>query len=108
MERAMDKNRKYIALAMIGITVVIGIVSVICLPEKVAVQWNSFGEARNFLSKYLALAIGLGCGAFGTWYWYGRNRSSLVGIAKQLWQILDFVVGCVGIIVFAVFLFMNL
>jgi FtsH-binding integral membrane protein len=81
-------------------------VSFIC--RNVAVQWNSAGEVQSSISKYIALIIGLCCGAYGGWYWYGKDRSSLVGVAKHLWRTFDYIVGCIGIIILSVFLMMNL
>ncbi|HDK7157172.1 hypothetical protein [Clostridium sporogenes] len=99
------KKRIYTTFAM---TVILSVDSFFYLLENVAVQWNSAGEVQRSVSKYLALIIGLCCGAFGGWYWYGKDRSSLVGVAKHLWRIFDFAVGCIGIIVLSVFLMMNL
>jgi len=90
-----------------GLTVVLGAIGLICLPENVAVQWSGAGEVRHSVSKYLASLIGLCCGAFGAWYWRSKDRSSLVGAAKYLWSIFDFLVGCIGIIVLLAFLMMN-
>lgn len=101
------KKRIYTAFAMFGVTVILSVISFFCLPENVAVQWNTAGEVQHSVSKYLALLIGLCCGAFGGWYWYGKDRSSLVGVAKHFWRIFDFAVGCIGIIVLSIFLIMN-
>lgn len=101
-------QRKYVAISMIGVPVILSIIGFFCMPENVAVQWNSAGEIQNAISKYMALIIGLCCGAFGGWYWYGKDRSSLVGVSKHLWRIFDYIIGCMGVIVLSVFLMMNL
>lgn len=102
------KKRKYTAMAMAGVPLILGGIGLFCLPENTAVQWNSAGEVQSAVSKYRAVMIGLGCGAFGGWYWYGKDCSTLAGIAKWLWSILDGVVGCMGIVILSVFLVMNL
>ena len=102
------KKRKYTALVMVDVPVILGVIGLFCQPENVPVQWNSACEVQSSISKYIALIIGLCCGAFGGWYWYGKERSSLVGVVKHLWRTFDYIVGCIGIIVLSVFLMMNL
>lgn len=102
------KQRKYIAIAMVGIPVILSVIGFFCLLESVVVQWDSAGVVQSAVSKYIALVIGLCCGTFGGLYWYSKDRSSLVGVAKRLFRIFDYMVGCIGIIVLSVFLIMNL
>ena len=102
------KKRKRTAIAIVVVTIILSIIGLYFLPESTAVQWNNRGEVQKSVSKHLALIIGLCCSAFGVWYWYGKDRSALVGASRLLWEIIDYAVGCIGIFVLMVTLIMNL
>ncbi len=101
-------KKKFIGtVAILCATVISAVPAFFLLPDTVAVQWSFTGEPQNYLPKYTALAVGLGFGAFGAWYWHKKDRSSLAGANKRIMQVLDLLVGCIGIILLLSFLIIN-
>lgn len=113
-------NRKKISLALLLITIILGVICMIALPTKIAVHWDGVGTANGFLPTYQAVLISIGATLLCLFAWaslsYSFQNRATIGMAvdPKGYKIIDalinlfgLVFSCSGIVMNLAFLFMN-
>ena len=89
-------NKKIICISLISAAVLLFIISVLLLPDVVAMQIQFNGQLGNYMPKYIALVIPLIIELIGTLAYYKENNNKYLVIAV------------VGIIMAVITLVMNI
>lgn len=105
------KKTEYIQKSILVSVVILSLISLLVLPESVAVQWN-FSQTTNYIPKFYAVLIPLAISTFGICSWkyssvrYGKNIEMSYRI-QTIHSVIWCVVSCIGIIINILFMLMN-
>lgn len=106
----MKKTTLFQIIIFIAV-ILLGAISLIVLPDSVAVQWDSYGTSNN-ISKTTAVLIPFLISLFGIASWkYSAVRYRTNIETSQKLQIIHSVIwgtfSCIGVIISVIFIIMN-